>query len=116
MVRVVVRIRAVRKLTLGVAVVFKLVLVLFVATIALGVMGLGLASTTTVLTLLDGATLRVDMMQVAVCKVTISPCSQHVVERSSVRFTSMVAAAHSMTLDTGRACPFLAIDDRHPAG
>jgi hypothetical protein len=59
-VRVVVVVRAVCELTLRVALVFKLVFL--VATIALGVVRLGLASTTTVLTLLDGATLRVDML------------------------------------------------------
>jgi hypothetical protein len=79
-------------LTLRVALVFVLVLVLFIAAIALGMMRLGLACTTTVLALLDGATLRVDVMQIPV---------------------SMVATAHSVTLDAGRASPFFTIDNRH---
>jgi hypothetical protein len=62
MVRVVVCIQAVRELTLRVALVFELVLVFLVATVALGVVRLGLAGTTTVLALLDGATLRVDVV------------------------------------------------------
>jgi hypothetical protein len=53
-------------LTLRVAVVFAFVLVLFVAAFAFGVVGLGLASTTTMLALLDRTTLRVDMMQLAI--------------------------------------------------
>jgi hypothetical protein len=44
-------------LTLRVALVFELVLVLLLATVTLGVMGLGLARTTTVLALLDRTTL-----------------------------------------------------------
>jgi hypothetical protein len=61
-----VSIRVVAKLTLGVALVFDLVLVFLVATIALGVVRLGLARTTTVLALLDGATLGVDVVQLAI--------------------------------------------------
>jgi len=53
-------------LTLRVAVVFAFVLVLFVAAFAFGVVGLGLASTTTMLALLDRTTLGVDMMQLAI--------------------------------------------------
>jgi hypothetical protein len=49
-------------LTLRVALVFVLVLVLLIATVALGMMRLGLARTTTVLALLDGATLGVDVV------------------------------------------------------
>jgi hypothetical protein len=56
----------VAKLTLGVALVFDLVLVFLVATIALGVVRLGLARTTTVLALLDGATLGVDVVQLTI--------------------------------------------------
>jgi hypothetical protein len=47
-------------LTLGVALVFELVL--FVATVALCMVRLGLASAATVLALLDGATLGVDVV------------------------------------------------------
>ena len=53
-------------LTLRVALVFELVLVLFVAAVAFGVVGLGLARTTTVLALLDRTTLGVDMVQFAI--------------------------------------------------
>ena len=42
------------------------VLVLLVAAVALGVVGLGLARTATVLALLDGATLGVDVVQISV--------------------------------------------------
>jgi len=56
------------KLTLRVALVFVLVLVLLVAAIALGVVRLGLARTATVLALLDGATLGVDVVQLAICE------------------------------------------------
>lgn len=42
--------------------------VLLIATIALGVMRLGLAGTTTVLALLDRATLGVDVVQLAICE------------------------------------------------
>jgi hypothetical protein len=49
-----------------------LVLVLLLATVTLGVMGLGLARTTTVLALLDRTTLGVDVMQLAVCAMAIS--------------------------------------------
>ena len=66
--------RAMRKLTLRVALVFELVLVFLVATVALGVMGLGLARTTAVLALLDGATLRVDVVQFTICPTNVSPC------------------------------------------
>jgi hypothetical protein len=52
-------------LTLGIALVFELVL--FVATVAFGVVGVGLASAATVLALLDGATLGVDVVQFAIC-------------------------------------------------
>jgi hypothetical protein len=52
-------------LTLGVALVFGLVL--FVAAVALCMVRLGLASAATVLALLDGATLGVDVVQLAVC-------------------------------------------------
>jgi hypothetical protein len=117
MVRVVENIRALCSLTLRVALVFELVLVFLVTTIAFGVMRLGLASTTAVLTLLDGATLRVDMVQVAICEAKVSICLRHIVvvvdDAGSVRFTGVVATAHSVTLDAGRASPFLAIDDRH---
>jgi hypothetical protein len=61
-----VSIRVVAKLTLGVALVFDLVLVFLVATIALGVVRLGLARTPTVLALLDGATLGVDVVQLTI--------------------------------------------------
>ena len=52
--------------TQGIALVLELVLVFPIATIALGVMRLELARTTTVLALLDGATLGVDVMQFSV--------------------------------------------------
>jgi hypothetical protein len=55
-------------LTLRVALVFVLFLVLLVATVAFGVMGLGLARTATVLALLDRTTLGVDMEQWAICE------------------------------------------------
>ena len=48
--------------TLGVALVFWPVLVLFVAAVAFGVVRLGLACTTTVLALLDGTTLGIDVV------------------------------------------------------
>jgi hypothetical protein len=66
MVNVVVSSRAMRALTLRVALVFVLVLVFLVATVAFGMVRLGLARTTTVLALLDGATLGVDVMQLAI--------------------------------------------------
>jgi uncharacterized membrane protein YhaH (DUF805 family) len=50
------------KLTLRVAHVFVLVLVFLLATVALGVMRLGLARAAAVLALLDRTTLRVDVM------------------------------------------------------
>jgi len=78
--------------SLRVAFVLVQVLVLLVATIALGVVGLGLARTATVFALLDGTTFGVDVVQIAI---------------------SVVATAHSMALDAGRASPFLAIDNRH---
>jgi hypothetical protein len=53
-------------LTLGVALVFVFVLVLLVATIALGVVRLGLACTAAVLALFDGTTLGVDVVQFAI--------------------------------------------------
>jgi hypothetical protein len=68
MVRHVVCIQVVCELTLRVALVFELVLVFLVATVALGVVRLGLACTATVLALLDGATLRVNMVQLAICR------------------------------------------------
>lgn len=71
-----------------------LVLVFLIATVAFGVVRLGLASTATVLALLDWATLGVDVVQFAII---------------------VSAAAHSVTLDTGRASPFCAVDDRHSA-
>lgn len=49
-------------LTLRVALVFAFVLVLFITTIAFGVVGLGLAGTSTMLALLDRTTLGVDVM------------------------------------------------------
>lgn len=52
-------------LTLSVALVFELVL--FVTAVAFGMVRLGLASAAAVLALLDGATLRVDVVQFAVC-------------------------------------------------
>lgn len=58
--------------TLRVALVF--VLVLLIAAVALCVMRLGLAGTTTVLALLDGATLGVYMVQFAVCGTPVSNC------------------------------------------
>ena len=63
-----------RVLTLGLALVFELVLVFLVATIALGVVRLGLARAATVLALLDGATLGVDMVQFAICRMRVSTC------------------------------------------
>lgn len=77
-------------MSLRVALVF--VLVLLLATIALGVVRLGLARAATVLALLDGATLGVDVVQFALIVVT---------------------TAHSMALDAGRASPLFAIDYRH---
>ena len=62
-------------LTLRVALVFVLVLVFLVATVALGVVRLGLARTATVLALLDGATLGVDVVQLAIYKAKVSPRS-----------------------------------------
>jgi hypothetical protein len=55
-------------LTLRVALVFVLVLVFLIATVALGVMRLGLACAATVLALLDGATLRVDVVEFSICE------------------------------------------------
>ena len=54
-----------RTLTLGIARVFELVLL--ITAVALCVMRFGLASATTVLALLDRTTLRVDVMQLAIC-------------------------------------------------
>jgi hypothetical protein len=71
-VRDVVGIQSVRKLTLRVALVFEPVLVFLVATVALRVVGLGLACTATVLALLDGATLGVDVVQFAIYGVPVS--------------------------------------------
>lgn len=45
-----------------------LVLVFLIATVALGVMRLGLACAATVLALLDWATLRVDVVQFSICE------------------------------------------------
>jgi hypothetical protein len=61
-VNVVVSSRARHALTLRVALVFELVLVFLIAAVAFGVVRLGLARTATVLALLDGATLGVDVM------------------------------------------------------
>lgn len=55
-----------QNLTLRVTLVFVLVLVLLVAAVTLGVMGLGLARTATVLALLDRTTLRVDVVKLAI--------------------------------------------------
>jgi hypothetical protein len=60
--------RTMHNLTLRVTLVFGLVLVFLLAAIAFGVMRLGLARTTTVLALLDRATLGVDMVKFAVCE------------------------------------------------
>jgi len=79
-------------MSLRVAFVFVQVLVLLVATITLGVMRLGLARTATVLALLDRTTLGVDVVEIPI---------------------SVVATAHTVALDAGRASPFLAIDNRH---
>jgi hypothetical protein len=79
-------------MSLRLAFVLVRVLVLLVATVAFGVVGLGLARTATVFALLDGAALWVDMVQIAI---------------------SVIATAHSVTLDAGRASPFFAIDNRH---
>lgn len=49
-------------------------LVLLLATIALGVVRLGLARAATVLALLDGATLGVDVVQFALCETGFSSC------------------------------------------
>lgn len=68
MVRKVVCARKSSMLTLSVALVFVLVLVLLLATVALGVMRLGLARAATVLALLDRTTLRVDVVQLAICR------------------------------------------------
>jgi hypothetical protein len=78
--------------SLRLAFVFVRVLVLLVATVTFGMVGLGLARAATVFALLDGAALWVDMVQIAI---------------------SVIATAHSVTLDAGRASPFFAIDNRH---
>lgn len=65
--------RVVRALTLGVALVFELVLVFLVATITLGMVRLGLARATTMFALLDGTTLWVDVVQLAICRRVVSP-------------------------------------------
>jgi hypothetical protein len=112
LVRVVANIQIVYCLTLRVALVFELVFL--VATIALGVMRLGLARTTTVLALLDGTTLGVDVVKFAIYMARVSPCVPHVIDAASVLWhTSVSAAAHSMALDAGRASPLFSIDDRH---
>jgi hypothetical protein len=79
-------------LTLRVALVFAFVLVLFITTVAFGVVGLGLAGTTTVLALLDRTTLGVDMMQLAI---------------------SMSAAAHTVAFDARGTRPFFAVYHGH---
>jgi hypothetical protein len=62
-----------RTLTLSIARVFELVLL--ITAVALCVMRLGLASATTVLALLDRTTLRVDVVQLAICGKEMSvPC------------------------------------------
>jgi hypothetical protein len=88
------------------------VLVLLVATVAFGVVGLGLARTATVFALLDGAALWVDMVQIAIWSKALA-LSAVVVSRSVEGPTSVIATAHSVTLDAGRASPFFAIDNRH---
>jgi hypothetical protein len=113
-VRVVVSMRVVARLTLDITLVFDLLLVFLVATVALGVVRLGLARTTTVLALLDGTTLGVDVVQLTICRATISTDFAHVVSDGSVeKHTAVGAAAHSVTLDAGRASPLLSIDNRH---
>lgn len=68
--------------------------VLLVAALAFGVVRLGFACTATVLALLDGTTLGVDVVQFAI---------------------SVVAAAHTVALDAGLARILLTIDERHAA-
>jgi hypothetical protein len=113
-VRCVVSMRVVARLTLGVTLVFDLLLVFLVATVALGVVRLGLARTTTVLALFDRATLGVDMVQLTICRATISSGFAHVVSDGSVeKHTAVGAAAHAVTLDAGRASPLLPMNNRH---
>lgn len=100
-------------LTLRVALVFVLLLVLLVSTIALGMVRLGFACATTVLALLDGTTLWIDVVQFAIYDVRLDHHSA--CHRPVTRHTSVGATAHSMALDAGRASPFFAIDDRHTA-
>jgi hypothetical protein len=82
LVRVVADIQVVYCLTLRVALVFELVFL--VATIALGMMRLGLARTTTVLALLDGTTLGVDVVKFAIYMARVSPSLPHVIDAVSV--------------------------------
>jgi hypothetical protein len=113
-VRCVVSMRVVARLTLGVTLVFDLLLVFLIATVALGVVRLGLARTTTVLALFDRATLGVDMVQLTICRATISSGFAHVVSDGSVeKHTAVGAAAYAVTLDTGRASPLLPMNNRH---
>jgi hypothetical protein len=103
-------------LTLRAALVFELVLVLLLATVAFGVMGLGLARTATVLALLDRTTLRVNMLEFSICEVDTSvaildPVSAAGAEKA---LTAVCASAHTMALDARLTCPFLAVDNRHP--
>jgi hypothetical protein len=81
-VRTVVNIHMGCLLTLRVALVLQLVLLL--ATIAFGVVRLGLARTATVLALLDGTTLGVDVVQFAICRARVSPYLAHVIDAASV--------------------------------
>lgn len=103
-------------LTLRVALVFVLFLVLLVATVALGVVGLGLARAATVLALLDRTTLGVDVVQFAVCggeSLASRSCMTAGTHARASRRTMVCASAHTVALDAGLACVFLAIDNRH---
>lgn len=73
-------------------------------------MRLRLARTATVLALLDRTTLGVDVVEIPIFKTKLA---LRVVKRRTERHTSVVATAHAVALDAGRASPFLAIDNRH---
>ena len=94
--------------------VFRLILVFLIATITLGVVGLGFARTATVLALLDGTALGVDVVQFAVCRFSISCCFVSGTTLSLPRQrTVVIATAHAVALDAGLARELFAIDHRH---
>lgn len=67
------------------------------------------------LTLFDWTPFGVDVVEFAIYGASLVRCRRRAGGPSVLERTIVGAAAHAMALDTGRASPLLAIDDRHSA-